>query len=419
MKKLLAFLSIFSILNLNAQLVSDSVANGTGYTTQAFYSLKNGEVLNINNKDWDMAFSLSNLGAAGSAILINELTTELYAVPNDTSFWDSFDTTNYTSWKRLFNSDTTWINGAFNKHRGDGPNGTFDMGWGHLNPNNNFWTIGDSLYLCKLANGDYKKIWIESLKQGAWSFRYANIDGSSDTTVSITKADYTNKNFIYFSLGNNQILDREPDNTSWELMFQSHKDQLIPGMVIPLVSVFSNRNVWTAKTHNANYNEAILATEAETNFTKNIDNIGREWKNFTGGQWYIYDSISYFVYDNDSADLYRIVFTGFSGSINAKSFFNKEKIVTTAISSLENKVSFALYPNPSSSIINIILAIEKPENVKFRIVNMNGQIVEMFEKKNVSQLENIDLYISNLNQGIYFLEIIGESFKTSKQFIKN
>lgn len=417
MKNLFTLSFILFSFILRAELVMDSVSNGAGYATQSFYSLKNGEVSNINNKDWDIAFSLSSLGAAGSAILINEINTQLWAVPQDTSFWAAFDTTGYKTWSGLYNSDTTWVNGAFNKYRGDGPNGTFDMGWGHLDPNNNFWTLGDSLYLCKLGNGEFKKLWIESLKQGKFSFRVANIDGSGDTTISITKTNYPNKNFIYVSLESNEILDREPNNNTWDLTFVGHKDELLPGKFLPVASVFGNRNTWTAKKHSNNYDEAILTTEPETDYNQRIDNIGREWKAHSGGVWYIYDSISYFIFDQDSS-LYRVVFTDFTGSASGKSFFSKEKMLTTSIKNLANDITFSLYPNPSSHTLNIVLALKNPENVTFKIYDTKGQLTQEFNQNNVSNFEVIDVNVSDFKNGLYFMVISGDSFQTTKQFLK-
>lgn len=418
MKNFIILLFTIIVSLSQAQLIVDSVSTGPAYATQSFYSLKNGEVANVANRNWDIAFSVSSLGAPGSAILLNELNTQLWAVPQDTSFWAAFDTANYSSWKKLYNSDTTWTNGAYNKHRGTLANGTFDMGWGNLDPTNNFWTLGDSLYLCKLTNGSFKKVWIESLKQGVWQFRYANIDGTNDTTISIDKADYSSKNFIYFSFETNTILDREPDNDTWDITFVGHKDEITPVYTTTLVSVFSNRNISTAKTHSASYEDAILTTEAETAYNQNISNIGREWKTFTGGQWYIYDTISYFIYDQDSS-LYRMVFTGFGGSATGKSFFNKEKMISTSIQNIENKVTFSLYPNPSSQTLNVVIALEKTENVNFKVYDAKGQLMTNFDKNNINNLKVIEVNISDYSNGIYFMVITGNSFQTTQQFIKN
>ena len=52
------FTLIFSILSLNLLNAQNTlVTMNSGYTNQIFYSMENGETANINNEDWDIAFS--------------------------------------------------------------------------------------------------------------------------------------------------------------------------------------------------------------------------------------------------------------------------------------------------------------------------------------------------------------------------
>ena len=238
MKTVLKTLSLLIIsFNLAAQGINDSTSMEALYTNQVFYSFENGEVASISNEDWNIAFSLSGEGALGSSILLNEATTNLWAAPVDTSAWETFDSTGYNSWEELLNSDTSWTNGAFNAYRGSAS--FFDLGWGILDPANNYWTFGDSLYLVKLPDGSFKKLWIESLKTGVWNFKYAAPDGSDEQTISITKTDYPTKNFIYFSLETNSIIDREPDQNSWDILFTKHRDEVAPGMIVSVTGVLT------------------------------------------------------------------------------------------------------------------------------------------------------------------------------------
>ena len=157
MKKIATIIGLALIgFSANSQSVNDSISMGSLYSNQVFYSLDNGEITNINNNDWDLGFAMYGNGAAGSAIILNEANTTLWAYAGDTSDWNSFDTNGYVNWEQLLNTDTSWTNGAFNVHRGAA--GPMDLGWGVLNPQNNYWTFGDSLYLAKLSDNSYKKI---------------------------------------------------------------------------------------------------------------------------------------------------------------------------------------------------------------------------------------------------------------------
>ena len=130
--KLFTLILLFAINNLLfAQgQIFDVVSIGTGYTNQAFYSLPNGEVSNINNTDWDLAFQISGFEAS---ILVNgKNDVHLYKAGLDINAWSSV-TPNDTvgmlnSSNELNNQDTSWWAGAFNITN-DTTN-QFDLGWG-------------------------------------------------------------------------------------------------------------------------------------------------------------------------------------------------------------------------------------------------------------------------------------------------
>lgn len=420
MKPIFIILSTFIIsISIYAQPVFDSTSMGVLYSNQEFYSLDNGEVANIDNNNWDIALSVSGNGAAGSAILLNEATATLWAYPGDTSAWSMFDTTNYASWQRLLNTDTTWTNGAFNLYRG--ANGTFDMGWGILNPTNNFWTFGDSLYLIKLSDNSFRKLWILSLKSGVWAFKYANIDGSNEQIISITKATYPNKNFVYHSILNNQTIDREPVNTSWDLTFVKHTDYVNPpGTYVSVTSIFSNKNVWSAKAHEIDSATAAISVNAQTAFTQNISNIGREWKKYISAQafWNVYDSVAYFVYDNDSTNFYRIQFTAFGGMSNGKTFFYKELLNNVGIADENVQATFALYPNPVKNNLTLLLNSNKSEQLEVEIYTINGVLVSKQRINSTSGIQQFNINTSDLSSGFYLLNLKSDNYNLSQKFIK-
>ncbi|HLU84153.1 MAG TPA: T9SS type A sorting domain-containing protein [Vicingaceae bacterium] len=407
------FLPIFILLNtIFAQPVSETVSMQAQYQQQVFYSLENGIIKSESATNWEIAFAVSGNGAAGSAILLNEANTTLWNYPGDTSQWNTFDTTNYNTWERLLNTDTSWTNGAFNVYRG--ANGMFDMGWGILNPQNNFWTFGDSLYLVKLANNSFKKLWIVSLKSGVWEFKYANIDGSNEQTTTFNKNNYPNRNFVYFSMINNQLIDREPDNTTWELTFVKHTDYVFPpGMYVPVSSIFSNVNVWSAKGHYTDLATANAATSPQTTFTKNINNIGREWKNYSSANgWEVYDTIAYFVHNLDSTKLFRIVFTGFGGMANGDTYFDMEEIVTSSVDEQLSFIDFEFYPNPASENINIRIS-NNVNHLQANILDITGKTLKTSLLKNTLS----ELYVGDLPSGMYLLQLLTDKQQITKKLI--
>lgn len=418
MKNIITIISIsFGIISAYGQSVSDSITMGQFYVNQVFYSLENGEIANEDNTNWDLAFTTFGNGAAGSAILINEFNTVLWKYPGDTSNWSGFDTTGYENWERLLNSDTTWTNGAFNKYRG--ASGMFDMGWGVLNPSNNYWTFGDSIYLLRLNDGTFRKLWIVSLKTGVWEYKYANIDGSNEQVFTLDKSTYPKRNFVYHSVLNDQIVDREPDNDIWDITFSKHVDYLNPpGMYQSMTSVFSNRKVWTAKSHEADYAAASIATVPQTTFTQKIDNIGREWKKYNSSSgWLTYDSIAYFLYVNDSTNFYRMVFTGFEGMGTGKALFEKEKLITVSVEAPEQNVTWSMYPNPASETMNVLIDNSQVGDVTLDIIDVSGKMVWTEKFGLVSGVNQKVVSLSHLRSGIYFVILKNEHIKTMQKLI--
>jgi Pregnancy-associated plasma protein-A/Secretion system C-terminal sorting domain len=81
---------------------------------------------------------------------------------------------------------------------------------------------------------------------------------------------------------------------------------------------------------------------------------------------------------------------------------------------INNKIS--LYPNPTSDLINIKLAIGNDLPDSYKIYNLLGQLVSFRSIDNTSQLK-ID--VASLSNGLYFVKVIKEGASTSIPFIKN
>jgi len=418
MKYIHTTILIFGLVIIaQGQAINDSISMEQLYTNQVYYSLDNGEVASINNNDWELGFSMYGNGAAGSAILLNEANTTLWAYPGDTANWSSLDTVGHANWEQLLNTDTSWTNGAFNLYRGAG--GGMDLGWGILNPQNNYWTFGDSLYVAKLSDNSYRKLWIISLKSGVWEFKYANIDGSNEQSFTIDKNNYSNRNFVYHSMLTEQTIDREPDNTTWDILFAKHTDYIAYAFQYASVtSVFSNRNVWSAKANETDYTAASTSTTPQTSYNQRTTNIGREWKKYSSSTgWVVYDSIAYFIYDNDSTDFYRMVFTDFDGMSTGKAFFNLERIPSLSVNELEFDANISIYPNPAINSVSLLIDYPENDNLIVSIYNLSGK--EVFQKT-ISLTAGVNqkhLQFNDLSEGIYVINLKNSNLNSSQKLI--
>lgn len=414
MKKiLLSAICAFSIGASTAQVITDTVSLGAGYANQTWYSLQNDEKGSAPKNNWDIAFDVSGFG---SAIHINSITgTMLWTyTAGDTADWATLDTTGIASWTPAYNSEITWALGAFDK--GMVLSNQFDLGWGVYNPVNHI-VSGDSLFVIKLSSGSYKKLWIESLGAGAYTFKYDDIDGSNLQNVSFQKATYTGKNFGYYSLQTNAALDREPVLAAeWDLLFTQYTSFVLSPYTV--AGVLSNNNVTVAQVNNVanvtTYNDWITGS-----FNEDINEIGYDWKVFAGS-WALEDSLVYFV-KSRTEDIWKLVFTGFGGSSNGNFIFSKEKISTVSIQDEHTNESstLAVYPNPSNGqdvtiIYNLPTSYSK---ASLSLYSISGKLIYANELNTNGGLYANTVDISALTAGMYFIVMTIDGQKIQQKLI--
>ncbi|MAX68806.1 MAG: hypothetical protein CMP60_03845 [Flavobacteriales bacterium] len=394
MKKNYTLFMFIFMISFNIQSQNQNISMNSGYINQSFYSMQNGEVLNIANDNWDIAFSTD---AFSSTIRINDgKGAQLYTYHlGDTSDWDIINmSTPNILYNPMYNSDITWEIGAFDVNTTSG----FDYGWGVYNLQTHH-IIGDSIFLIQTVNGNWKKIWIKSKESGEYFLKYANLDGTDIVNTSIQAANYNNKRFVYYSLDQDIVKDREPELSEWDISFTKYITP-VQGTPYPVTGVLSNVGIKIAKAINiaAPFNYIDFSSHT---FMEDINSIGYDWKTYQGS-YIVDDNRCYFVKDY-SNNIWRIIFTSFEGTISGNIEFNTELI--GSINSLENDLqkNFKIYPNPASSDVNIIY--ETNRDVKLEIHDLNGRRIfnTILQKQDFSTV-NIPLY--NFNKGIYIISII-------------
>lgn len=397
MRTLLTILITFSIAPFSKGQLQDTVSINANYDDQVWYDIANG-VQAIEPKDnWDIAFEVSGVG---SAIRLNSIGgAELWRYPGDTSNFATLDTNGIGNWDQLYNSDTSWTHSAFNRHQG----GT-DVGWGIYNPATHLVT-GDSLYVIKLRNGDYQKLWIKELASGTYTFRHASLDNSVDQTHTLSKSSFQGKNFGYFDLQNQSSLDREPAASDWDLLFTQYTAFLpVPYNVS---GVLQNKQVDVAEAYPVNAPSSYKDTAAHP-FRSRINTIGYDWKSFTGSGYSIQDSLVYFV-QKGSGDIWKMVFTDFGGSSTGNFMFSKENLdATTGIAEQEEGSFMKFYPNPADDRVNLVYEDPGKEASHLTIHGMNGKEVQRIRLTG-SGLSQRHLDVSRLEQGVYIARLHSEN----------
>ena len=409
-KTIYSFL-ILTLINFNVLAQTQTISLQPSYANQSFFSLENGEVANLDNTDWDLAFSTATMS---SSIRINGgMGTELYLYPlGDTTDWNSFNSSNISSWLPIHNSDTNWFLGAFDKNS----TSMFDMGWGMYSMITHYVT-GDSLYAIKTVGGNWKKLWIQQLANDEYSFKYANLDGSNEINTTIQKTNYTDKNFVYFSLDQNVILDREPISQDWDITFTKYITP-VQGMAYGVTGVLSNSGIKVAQVDNLadpnnyiDYSQHPMMTE--------INSIGYDWKSFDMStfSYSVEPYRCYFLKDlNDK--VWRIVFNSFEGSSTGIIEFNTEEMTSsTSISNLNNDISsFSIYPNPINGNNLTIVFENSSKTTELNIFDITGKNVyqELFEGIGF-QAKSINL--PNLNNGVYIVSFSSKGSIFQKKLV--
>ena len=92
-------------------------------------------------------------------------------------------------------------------------------------------------------------------------------------------------------------------------------------------------------------------------FNDTISEIGSDWKSFSMATFtYEVDpEVVYFVQDTTGTDnsVWKLYFTGFSGSATGTYSFVKEKMNATSVNNISER-NLGVYPNPASKEINVI-----------------------------------------------------------------
>lgn len=303
---------------------SEIITMGSGYANDIYYSMANGVVSTVPRGNWDIAFAT---GSRTSTIIINAGEgIKLYTYPGgDISSWNSLNITGIENWKPMYNSDTTWNFGAFERNALGHP----DYGWGIYNSVTHD-VVGDSLFVIQFADQSIKKLWIKKKASvdNEYIFQFANIDGSGLVVDTVDCKPYTAKNFIYYSLTTKDAVDREPATDDWDFVVTKYIEMIPDGnggtVPYPVTGILTNTGVRSASLNNV---PPSTTDYSAADFVTSISEIGSDWKSFDMNtyQYTVVNDRVYFVRTKNNS-VFRIVFTAFEGSGTGVIKFDKSKL---------------------------------------------------------------------------------------------
>jgi len=393
----------------------ESLSMGPGYANDIFYSFENGTVKEVIRSNWDIAFYTPKFSAG---VMINEGNgVTLYTYPaGDTAAWASVDTTGMASWQPVYNSPDLWEDGAFNVNATGHP----DYGWGTYNMATHNLT-GDSIYIIQLADGSFKKLWIVGKQSLAniYTIRYANLDGTSEMNEAIEIEPYESKRFYYYSLENNEELDREPASDSWDILFTKYMDltEDNEGNWVPYLVTGATSNV------DIGANEFYPVADDFLNWfdmpldsAKNV--VGYDWKSFDMGtfSWEIADSTAFFV-QNYTGDVYKLTFESWEGSSTGNFVINTSLVSLASVDDVKMEtIKVMAYPNPATSFVNII-STEEISYKSILVMNQSGQIVYRANMSGIDLRNGHKIDLDGYAKGMYIIQLNGNNIQTNQKLL--
>ena len=400
------------IQSVSAQtVVYDEVSMNPGNTDMVFYSIEDGYVSSITQSVWDLAFDVSPMGATIRINGGNGCELFLYG---GIETWDDVDMAVIETLPNLYNDQSNWGVGAYSQ----GGDGMFDIGWGLYDVVTHIVT-GNKVFVIKLGDGTLKKTKIVSLEAGEYKFVYSNIDGTDSQEISVLQSDYTDKNFVYFNFEEGMVMDLEPDNNSWNLVFLKYVADLGGGYYYPVTGCLANPNT------NIQQLEGLADPFYDSDFSTELmsdlaDEIGYDWKSYDmeAGVYNIVVDRCYFV-SEENGSIWRIVFTAFEGSAtgNVEMGILLEQPAVNDVSNLnvtDNLNEILLYPNPASNE-NVILEMAQKTDAAVYIYDSKGSIV--LAPSIVNDGNFVSLQVKELSQGIYFVEVRADAASSTKRLI--
>jgi hypothetical protein len=96
--------------------------------------------------------------------------------------------------------------------------------------------------------------------------------------------------------------------------------------------------------------------------------------------------------------------------------FTYSKIVALSIDNKNNSVLF--YPNPVIHEANLTITINRPEQVRARIIDNAGRVVKQQQWNLSAGSTSLSVDVKGLAHGLYYLELKGKTINEPKQFIK-
>lgn len=401
----------------------------SGNSDLTYYSLESGTKIIKSKKNWDLGFANEK---HESSIRINDIMgVRLWKTKKDTAQFATVtlaDTVN-----ERFNSSSYMLQGAFDMpYQVLNANNDYQIGWGiqYLSLGNIM--NGDTVFILKCLDGNYRKLFIKYRLSPERRFiiRIANIDNTNSHEWTIRKNyDSTVLYSSYFNVATEtQVNDVEINFNNYDLIF---RDYVVSNTKYPMgimtnnsFSLLNNLKSFTGQVIYANfkyiavpayqvsgtpisaavYNNSLVDANAITN----NNYIGINWFN-TGTKTAKADE-SFYIRDRKSC-IWHFAVKEYKSLSNEIVFYKKKlNICYSGIIQLdENKGgSIKVFPVPARIGQDINIEETSGNEAQYILRELNGKQIL---KGKINMIEKINTV--NLASGIYIMQITDMYFNQS------
>lgn len=392
-------ISIFSLLlgtGAFAQAVSDIVTTGTGYVHHQFYNLENGIISGVEYDSWNIGFGVDAF-TYDAPIRFNSLLGDVKELPNadiNDELYD-VDTTGWADQDARYDSDENIFQGALSRDYIDEQD--LDYYWGKysttthiISPTKTFGTqIGADFYVMRFKLAAITNI---------YTIEFAKLGDTQSTSTDIPLNNYSTKNYVYFNLANNSVVDFEPNKADWDLYFGKYITNYQNIMMYPVTGVLNNVGTQVAEIIDDNAEDYTYSSSVTFSALNNV--IGYDWKQAGQGGVTMADTVVYFV-KAKSGSIWKIFFTDFiSGTgtgADAGSFIFDKTLISTVGTQENTSIFTQVYPNPANDKVQIV--VDALDNTQVEIFNLNGQ--KVYETNINNGFQTVTIPTDHFINGIY------------------
>ncbi|HRE74300.1 MAG TPA: HmuY family protein [Saprospiraceae bacterium] len=260
-------------------IITQSISMGTDYRWQIYFDLGTNSVVGQNLKcTWDLAFQCDGdkvfLNSAKFMFIRNTQQQDFSAVTDTSGFHQN------RSWDEPSgHPDSTAIGNWFDNT----PVYIIDRGYDHL---------GNHL--------GFRKIRILNVSPASYVIRFAHLDGSGDTTITLQKDPQFNFTFFTFDNGGTPV-QVEPPKDTWDLVFTQYThifyDETPVAPYLVVGCLINNWETTAAFEPFLDFSEIDYSDLSALTLTNARNRIGYDWKVFEDNTFTTLPEFNYIIRD--------------------------------------------------------------------------------------------------------------------------